>query len=163
MNSHVLIYSPQNQSSVQRGLYGTITLVAWAVYFYLILPLVTLLLWWLGLRGSYMRLWLPEAGFDRTLAFTLPLLAVVCALVLIGWAEINRARFQNRERRSQTADARPEEIADALGASHPFAERLRGARVATLTLDEEAALSGVTVSAELATPARAARHTPARA
>ena len=94
MNSQVLIYSPQNQSNVQRGLYGTITLVAWAVYFYLILPLVTLLLWWLGLRGSYVQLWLPEAGFDRTLALTLPLLAVACALLLIGWAEINRLRFE---------------------------------------------------------------------
>ena len=124
MNSQVLIYSPQNQSNVQRGLYGTITLVAWAVYFYLILPLVTLLLWWLGLRGSYVQLWLPEAGFDRTLALTLPLLAVACALLLIGWAEI---------------------------------DRLRGARVATLTLDEQAGLSGITVASELATQGPAPR------
>ena len=161
MNSQVLIYSPQNQSNVQRGLYGTITLVAWAVYFYLILPLVTLLLWWLGLRGSYVQLWLPEAGFDRTLALTLPLLAVACALLLIGWAEINRARFQNRERRSPIGDAAPQEIADALGASHPFAERLRGARVATLSLDEQAGLSDITVSSEL--PARAPAPRPSRA
>ena len=154
MNSHVLIYSPQRQSNVQRGLYGTITLLAWAVYFYLILPLVTLLLWWLGLRGSYMQLWLPEAGFDRTLAFTLPLLAVACALLLIGWAEINRARFQNRERRSQTDNAAPGEIADVLGASHALAERLRGARVARLTMDEDAALSEVAVVDTIPTPPR---------
>ena len=31
MNAQVLIYSPQNQSNVQRGLYGTLTLLAWAV------------------------------------------------------------------------------------------------------------------------------------
>lgn len=159
MNSHVLIYAPQNQSQVQRGLYGTLTLVAWALYFYLVLPLITLLLWWLGLRGSYMELWLPEAGFDRTLAFTLPVLAVACALLLIGWAEINRARFQNRERRSQVGDAGPHEIADALGASHAFAERLRAARVATLSLDEQAGLSDITVSCELTTRApMPARH-----
>ena len=161
MNSQVLIYSPQNQSNVQRGLYGTITLVAWAVYFYLILPLVTLLLWWLGLRGSYVQLWLPEAGFDRTLALTLPLLAVACALLLIGWAEINRLRFQNRERRSHVGDTTPDEIADALGASHLFADRLRGSRVATLTLDEQAGLSGITVASELATQGPA--PTPSRA
>lgn len=149
MNSQVLIYSPQNQSNVQRGLYGTLTLVAWAVYFYLVLPLITLLLWWVGLRGSYIQLWLPESGFDRTLAFTLPVLAVVCALVLIGWAEINRARFQNRERRSHTGDAGLEEIAAALGASAPFAERLRGARVATLSLDEQAGLSDIAVLQDL--------------
>ncbi len=159
MNTDVLIYSPQNQSHVQRGLYGTLTLVAWAVYFYLVLPLITLLLWWLGLRGSYMELWLPEAGFDRTLAFTLPLLAVACALLLIGWAEINRARFQNRERRSQTDDAGPGDIADALGASHAFAERLRNARVATLSLDEQAGLSDMAVSSEVTT--RAQMPTPA--
>ena len=151
MNSQVLIYSPQNQSNVQRGLYGTLTLLAWAVYFYLVLPVITLLLWWFGLRGTYVQLWLPEAGFDRTLAFTLPVLAIVCALALIGWAEINRARFQNRERRSQIDDAGPAEIADALGASHVFAERLRNARVATLSLDDEAGLSDITVFSELST------------
>ena len=161
MNTDVLIYAPQNQSNVQRGLYGTLTLVAWAVYFYLVLPLITLLLWWVGLRGSYVQLWLPEGGFDRTLALTLPLLAVACALLLIGWAEINRLRFQNRERRSHVGDTALDEIADSLGASHLFATRLRGARVATLTLDEQAALSGITVASELASRASAPR--PSRA
>ncbi|MFP7721838.1 poly-beta-1,6-N-acetyl-D-glucosamine biosynthesis protein PgaD [Lysobacter sp. A3-1-A15] len=153
MNTQVLIHSPHRQSTVQRSLYGTITLLAWAVYVYLVLPLITLLLWWLGLRGSYVQLWLPEAGFDRTLALTLPILAVVCALVLIGWAEFNRARFQNRERRLQNDDATPIEIADAMGAPHALAERLRGARVATLRLDQQALVTDIAVTQPLATPA----------
>lgn len=150
MNSQVLIYAPERQSPMQRNLYGTITFVAWAVYFYLILPLLTLLLWAAGLRGSYVQLWLPEAGFDPTLAITLPLIALGCAIVLIGWAEFNRAKFQDNERRSQIEDAAQADVATELGVEPAMAIELRNARIATLRMDESATLQGVQSTSRLA-------------
>lgn len=143
MNSHVFIYSPERQSPLQRNLYGTITFIAWAVYFYLILPLLTLLLWGLGLRGTYVQLWLPESGLDPMLVINLPLIALGCALLLIGWAEYNRARFQGKDRRAQPVPVMAEHMAEELGVSPVLAAQLFNSRIATLKMDEAAALQEV--------------------
>ncbi|MDQ3205551.1 MAG: poly-beta-1,6-N-acetyl-D-glucosamine biosynthesis protein PgaD [Pseudomonadota bacterium] len=144
MKSHVLINAPERQSHLQRGVYSTLTLLAWGVYLYLILPLLTLLLWALGLRNSYLQLWLPDAGpAAPALLVTLPVLGLTCAALLIGWAEWNRARFQNHERRGQAEDADDAEIAAVLEVTPTLADALRHSRVATLVMDEDARLQGV--------------------
>lgn len=143
MNSHVLINAPHRQSHLQRGVYSTLTLVAWGIYLYLVLPLVTLLLWALGLRSSYLQLWLPEAGTPPMMLVTLPLIALGCAALLIGWAEWNRARFQNHERRGQAENVGELDMAAVLRVTPALADVLRHSRVATLQMDESALLQGV--------------------
>lgn len=138
MNANVLIYEPQRQQPLGRTLFGMITLIAWMAYVYLLLPLLTLLLWWLGLRTAFLELWLPQHALDRTLLVTLPLLALVCAALLIGWAEINRMRFVGHERRAAADDASPEEIAQCLGVAPATAADLRSARIATVVTDQSA-------------------------
>ncbi len=150
MNSNVLIYAPERQPPFQRTMFGAITLMAWMAYLYLILPLLTLVLWALGLRGAYMQLWMPAHALDPGLFIVLPLLALACAVLLTGWAEINRQRFQGQDRRATAMDATPQEVAQTLGVNHATAADLRAARIARVLTDQDAVPQNIQMSQALA-------------
>lgn len=119
---------------------GALTAAAWAVYAWLWAPVVTAIAWIAGLRTAYLRLYLQESGVDVFLLLSLPLIALLCATLLIGWAEYNRARFANAERRRRRR--RPAisdtEVRRALHASEALARKLREGRVVQVALDDDA-------------------------
>lgn len=133
-----VISRPQAQPLVARTLWGLVTAAFWALYLYLWLPLVTLLLWLLGIRVAVLELYLREHRLEPFLLLSLPLLAVIAACVLTGWAELNRWRFAGRDKRSPTPPVRLEQIAAALGASMPLAQALQQGKVMTLEMTDEA-------------------------
>jgi len=138
MKADMTIYRPNEQAPLQRTLFGAATLLAWVAYAYLVLPLVTLVLWMLGLHTAYLQLYLVDHPFDPTLLLILPLLALICATILIVWAEYNRRRFRGEERRGRAADVSDLEIALALGSNAAFAQCLRNARHVTLVMGDDA-------------------------
>lgn len=151
-----VIYLPHRQHRAKRTFYGVMTLVAWAIYAYLWLPLLTLLLWLVGVRLSYIELYLREQRLDAALLVTLPLLLLACATLLIGWAEYNRLRFRGRERRLAQVDVRDDEVALALSAPPALGTALLDAQRAVLTMDPEGRPLAVRVDRPLgpaATPA----------
>ena len=81
-----LIRKPMKQPRLQRAAWGFVTLGFWMVYVYLWTPLVTLLLWLLGIRTAFFELYVREHAIEPFLLFSLPLLALACALLLISWA-----------------------------------------------------------------------------
>lgn len=137
MKADHLIHAPHRQARTERTLYGVATLLVWAVYAWLWLPLATLVLWFLGLRLSYLELYLAQQRIDPTLLVVLPLLLLACAAVLVGWAEYNRWRFGRRERRLPRVDVSPDEVASALRAPPELAARLSQARSAVLVMDAD--------------------------
>lgn len=132
------IHRPELQHPIHRTLWGTVTAAFWLFYLYLLLPLATLMLWVLGVRTAYTELYLREAGIDAFLLGTLPVLALLCAAVVIVWAEYNRRRFQGQDRRQPQADATREEIAAALGASDALAAQLLGTKRTLIQMDAQA-------------------------
>jgi biofilm PGA synthesis protein PgaD len=132
------IDKPERQHPIHRTLWGTVTAAFWLFYLYLLLPLATLLLWLLGVRNAYTELYLREAGIDAFLLGTLPVLALLCAAVVIVWAEYNRNRFQGQDRRQPQADATREDIAASLGASDTLAAELLTARRTLIQMDAQA-------------------------
>jgi len=133
-----IIYRPEHQTTLQRTFWGTVTAIFWVFYLYLLLPLVTLILWVLGVRNAYTEFHLNRQELDPFLLFTLPAIALVCALVVIIWAEINRKRFQGRDRRHRQADVARAEIAKTLGATAAIEQQLLNAKTTTLQMNEHA-------------------------
>lgn len=147
-DSHI-IYKPRSQPRLQRGFFGIVTLVFWIVYAYLWLPLATLILWLLGVRTAVFELYLRENQIDPFLLVPLSVVAVASAAILIAWAEYNRYRFRDRERRSPQADVRPEEVARAFGSHPQIAHQLSQSKVAILRMDHSARPVGVLEAAPI--------------
>ena len=143
-----LIRKPRKQPRLQRAAWGFVTLGFWMVYVYLWTPLVTLLLWLLGIRTAFFELYVREHAIEPFLLFSLPLLALACALLLISWAEYNRLRFSRADRRSQPRSATLPDVAEALGTPPAVARALVLGKVTVLHMGEDARPHGFTSLAE---------------
>ena len=134
-----VIDNPERQEPAQRRMFGVLTAVAWAVYMYLWLPLITAVVWYLGLKSAYIELYLRDHRIDNFLVMAIPLIVLVVAILLLGWAEYNRMRFQRREDRRGTADnVALDEMAKGIGATVQFARQLQQSRSSVVHMSEEA-------------------------
>ena len=133
-----LINRPDRVSRVRHTVLGAITAVLWVFYAYLWVPLLTLLAWLLGIHTAYQRLYLQQNAIDPFVLASLPVIALICAVLLIGWAEYNRLRFTDADERRRRGDVKEAAVDDKLGAGHELGEMLRHHRVVSVTLDEQA-------------------------
>lgn len=141
----LLIQKPQAQTRLQRTTFGVITGMFWAVYAYLWMPLLTLLPWLLGVRTAMFELYFREHRIEPFVLLALPVLAVLCTLSLVVWAEYNRYRFPVRDRRWQQPSIHSSRIAAALGADRNTAALLSDSKVVLLHMDVTARPEGITV------------------
>ena len=118
----------------QRGC----TLLAWGVYAVLWLPLVTWLAWLLGLHAAWQRLYVQQSAVDPFVLVALPVIALVCGLLLIGWAEYSRRRHADADQRRRRPDVGPDRLREGLGAPAHVAQTLRQQRHVTVHLDAHA-------------------------
>ena len=134
-----IIMRPERQGMARRTLYGIATALLWAVYLYLLLPVVTLVAWLLGMRRAAGTLFGDVETVDPFLLIQLPLIALACAATLVAWAEYNRIRFQGNDHRKSAPHVAPAQLGHALGASDGIGPKLRGeSRILTVTLDPAA-------------------------
>lgn len=140
----LLIEKPHARPLAVRTVWGLVTAACWLVYAYLWLPVVTLLLWMLGLRTAAFELYLRNDAVDPLLLMLLPMLALAAAALLLSWAELNRLRFANRERRASIPNVDTHEVARALGAAPHVPGLLQSAKVVTLRMDDTACPCDVT-------------------
>ncbi|BDU19585.1 poly-beta-1,6-N-acetyl-D-glucosamine biosynthesis protein PgaD [Dyella sp. GSA-30] len=133
-----LIDRPDRLTRLRRTLWGAIATAAWLLYACLWVPLLTLFAWFLGIRTAYQRLYVDEHALDPFIVLALPVIALLCALVLIGWAEYNRFRFADADRRRRRRDVLESTVDERLGADHVLGERLRRHRIIRVLLDESA-------------------------
>lgn len=146
----LIIDRPELQPRGQRAIFRALTLIAWSLYLYLWLPLATLGAWWLGVQlGLREMAGAPAPFVDIDLFALLGKAALLAMLLIIGWAEYNRLRFQGNERRGPRLIVSSEQSAIAFGVDPEIARRLRGARQATLLLDEHARVTDVRVQRQL--------------
>lgn len=117
---------------------GALTAAAWTVYAWLWVPLITAVAWFIGVRTAYVRLYLNESEIDAFLLLSLPVIALICGVLLIGWAEYNRVRFSKADRRKRRGAIDDEQVRVALGASASLAAKLRDGRIVQLALDDDA-------------------------
>lgn len=113
----LIIENPALQSTGQKVLYGTLTVVFWAIWIYLWLPLITLAGWSFGLF-RFMDIMVVRDGLTALRGVLMFYLFVVAVMggSLILWALYNRIRFSGRERRTSRRDEHSSpHIARALG------------------------------------------------
>ncbi|GAB6196403.1 poly-beta-1,6-N-acetyl-D-glucosamine biosynthesis protein PgaD [Lysobacter xanthus] len=138
------IYSPKNGAGgASRTVHGVLTLAAWMLYAYLWLPAITLLAWIMGVRNSYIELYVRNNRFDNHIFLVILVLAVVATLLLVGWAEYNRHKFGGPDRRATADDVADADVADSLFAPRELVQRLAHAKSITLTMGEDARLLGI--------------------
>ncbi len=138
-----VIYKPRSQPALQRGFFSVVTFAFWMAYAYLWLPLLTLFLWLLGVRTAVFELYLREHQVEPFLLISLPMLALASAVILIAWAEYNRYRFRDKDRRGAHPDVSKEDIANAFGSSLAVAQSLSASKIAVLRMNDEAKPIGV--------------------
>ncbi|MCF7220832.1 poly-beta-1,6-N-acetyl-D-glucosamine biosynthesis protein PgaD [Marilutibacter chinensis] len=134
----LLIERPTARPLAVRTAWGVVTAICWGLYAYLWLPLLTLILWLFGVHTAVTELYLRNNQVEPFMLIVLPLVALGVAALLTGWAELNRARFRNRERRSATPDATAAEVADTLGATPVVASALRSGKITVVSMDDKA-------------------------
>lgn len=149
-----LIVRPELQSSGQRTLYGALTLVFWAIWFYLWLPVIALLAWALGLQQAYKYMVVLD-GY-RQVVQSLGIYSLVILLLggaLVIWASYNIFRFRGVERRSATSPVTPAEIGRAFGQDPDAVARWQGAQRLYVRHDELGIIAGVDIlGARTSTP-----------
>lgn len=133
-----IINRPEGEGRGSRVAWRMLTAVAWLAYLYLWLPLITLVAWMAGAHTAYERLYVQEQGMHSFLLLVLPVIALVCGAALLGWAEYNRARFGNGERRSAMPSVGQDAVALALGADDATVYTLRSQRIVTVAMDTQA-------------------------
>ncbi|MGO1068202.1 poly-beta-1,6-N-acetyl-D-glucosamine biosynthesis protein PgaD [Lysobacter sp. CA199] len=154
-----LIQKPNAQRPLPRTLWGMITGLFWLIYLYLWTPVVTLVLWLLGIRNVASELYLREHEVDPFLMLALPATAGVVVGLLLIWAEYNRWRFTaaGSERRGLQPNVTLDEVARALGADNEVASALNAGRVSVLHMDPNHA---VPLSVSAVTPSLPAQPFP---
>lgn len=133
-----LIQKRRAQPRLRRTAWGFVTAVFWGMYVYLWMPVITLVLWLLGIRNAYFELYLREHRVEPFLLIALPSMAVCATALLIVWAEYNRWRFAGKDRRGAPASASLDEIALALGANAELGAAINAGRVMVLNMDGHA-------------------------
>jgi len=133
-----LIHKPHAQPRLKRAAWGFVTVAFWGVYIYLWLPLVTLILWLLGVRTAFFELYSRQHQVEPFVLLSIPLIAAACACALIAWAEYNRYRFAAKDRRSPQRDVTRHDVAERMGASIALADELADAKVVLLRMNDRA-------------------------
>ncbi|HEY4582701.1 MAG TPA: poly-beta-1,6-N-acetyl-D-glucosamine biosynthesis protein PgaD [Lysobacter sp.] len=150
---HPYIYAPRNRASAAtRTLHGVLTLAAWALYAYLWLPVLTVIAWVLGVRTSYIELYVRNNRFDNSIFLVILALALAATVLLVGWAEYNRRKFGGPDRRSAPDNVESDDVAQSLSAPPELSQRLVAAKSMTLSMGVDARLAGIHRDTPLSRP-----------
>lgn len=134
----IFIHRPAAQKPEDKLVFRVITILAWVGYLYLWLPLATLGLWWLGMLIARRELIQAPEFVDIGLFAVVAKALLIAIVLLVSWAEYNRIRFQDKERRLPHTEIDPLDSAEAMGASRALGQRLQQARRVVVHLDQEA-------------------------
>lgn len=103
MRAHLplIISHPERQSRAQRAIFGALTLTVWALWFYLWLPLITAVLWVIGIRWAYIQVFKGVRGVSLWVILWILLSTIA---VVAYWSSYNNIRYaKNTQRRSAQA------------------------------------------------------------
>jgi biofilm PGA synthesis protein PgaD len=141
-----LIVRSDLQSPRQRTLYGALTLVFWAFWLYLWLPVLALLAWALGLQQAYKYMVVLD-GYQEVIRllgiYSLIILALGGGLVV--WASYNIFRFRGIERRNAMPQVSPAQIGQAFGQDPDAVAGWQGAKRLYVRHDELGRIAGVAI------------------
>lgn len=95
-----LINVPQAKSRLRKVIETGITSLAWGIWFYLLIPIINILMWLVSGEIIFNRLF-AEHGLDQfyNLLKQMGLIIFCCFIIIQGWATYNYVRFGRKNRR----------------------------------------------------------------
>jgi biofilm PGA synthesis protein PgaD len=96
INSPLIISHPERQSDTQHALFGALTVSIWVLWIYLWLPLITGILWIVGIRWAYVQVFKGSRGVSLWVIVWI-LGAVIVAVAY--WSSYNNIRYAGRTQR----------------------------------------------------------------
>lgn len=138
-----IIYRPDLLPPRHRVMFSGITLVAWGIWVYLFLPLLSVLAWWLGVEifASYM-LDPTDRGYFVTLTFYLIVIAGA-GLIIVSWSRYNQLRFRGQDRRAHTPPVSPEMVQARFRVDAQTLEQIHASKVMVFDLDKDGVIREV--------------------
>ena len=132
-----------------RGLIPLLTVGFWAVWLYLVMPLVSLLLWVFGVRFSFEEL--TKDGLGGLLASLVSYSSILLALVglLALWITWNVVRYggSHDRRTAKRTDVTDPEVEEAFRLDDGLLAALRGERFLCIDLDRDGHVAVTTAAA----------------
>lgn len=128
---------PDLQEKRQRWLHWALTLVAWVIWAYLWLPVLTLVAWYLGFRTFVREIVLPDPATMVSTGLTYLGIVSLIALLLIGWSRYNLGRFGGADRRRAPPRVTDPEVQRYFEVDPDTFQLLRTGASVTVQHDEE--------------------------
>ncbi len=137
-----IIYRPDLQSVRRRHVYAGISVIAWLIWLYLFVPLLTLIVWAFGVhRFDGYLLKSPANSAHVFLVYGVIIVAAGIAFLL--WATYNLLRFRDKDRRAAPQAVSARETAQYFGLRADQLDALRTLQVVRVHHDETGAISRV--------------------
>jgi biofilm PGA synthesis protein PgaD len=107
----LIIENPELQTPRQRYTFAVVTFIFWIVWFYLWIPIVSLIAWLFGAERVYQAM-VVHSGFQPLLQLLglYSIIILVMGLLLGGWAWYNQVRVRGRDKRRNSAVVTAAEI-----------------------------------------------------
>ena len=134
----LIIDTPSLQSLRQRYAYAFLTLIFWVLWFYLWIPVISLVAWLLGIKVFYREMIVLEGlqGLVDLLGWYGLTIAVI-AVCYTGWALYNQFRFRGRNRRHEQPEVEPLEVANSFDIEPALILPLQEAKRILIAHDEQ--------------------------
>jgi biofilm PGA synthesis protein PgaD len=142
--SPFIICHPERQSGVQHTMFSALTLSVWAVWLYLWLPLITTILWMVGIRWAYIQVFRGSRGVSL---WVILWILIATSVILGSWSSYNHFRFARKAQRRQVQALAKSAIGKSFGiSSATLSVLLRERRLNLYFDDAEQLIRVVTVS-----------------
>lgn len=139
-----LIERSDLQSTGHQTLHGILTLVFWAFWFYLWLPVLALLAWMLGVQQAFKYMIVLE-GYHEVIRL-LGIYSLIVLLLgggLVLWAVYNIIRFRGIENRITALPVTPAEIEQYFGHHQTSVARWQNEQRLYVTHDQKGCIAHV--------------------
>lgn len=131
-----IIYRPDLQPRGRRALFSGITLVAWLMWFYLFLPLLSVAAWWFGAVSFRQYMFDPVRNSYLLTLTGYAIVVAVTALTIIGWSRYNQIRFGGPDRRRPLPAVTDEMMREKFQLDADMLERIQKAKTIELDFGE---------------------------
>jgi biofilm PGA synthesis protein PgaD len=111
-----VISHPERQSWKQRLTSRTLGGIAWAIWLFLWMPVISTILWIVGTRITYINI--IRAPDERSLLLIF-LIMFICNTIVSGWSSYNYIRFAKKKRRRGADTVSHEEVGKLFGVTDP--------------------------------------------
>jgi biofilm PGA synthesis protein PgaD len=142
-NTQVIFDRPELQARRHRWVYSTLTLIAWVIWMYLWLPVVTLVAWYLGVRIFVREIVIPDPRTMLAVSIGYLLVVVIMGIVLLVWSQYNLRRFGGHDRRRTPPPVTDRETLDWFVISPEKLHGFRSGYSIIVEHDEEGAIVSV--------------------